>query len=112
MSQHLANLPNLVIASGGTNSGTTPPGYLDDALALTIVAPAVLTTACNIQVSQDAGATFANLLLTDGTAVASITQGQARIIISAAIDSLRLSTVASTAATTTTFTISKVFLVS
>ena len=110
MSQFVATLPNLTITSGTSTSTSTPPGILNDALAVMIITPATLTTAVKIQVSQDAGVTFGDLLLaSDGAVLTSMTQAQARVILNAAFDSLRVTGVAISEATNRTITITKAF---
>ena len=58
MGRYLANLPNLVIANGATDTTTPITRYLDDAKTLTIVAPSALTGTVTVQISVDDGTTY------------------------------------------------------
>jgi hypothetical protein len=59
MGQHFANLPNLVISSGGTAS-TAVVDFLSDAKSISIAAPTQLTGTVTVQVSHD-GTTWVDL---------------------------------------------------
>ena len=108
MSRHVANLPNLVIASGGTNSTSTPSGALDDALSVMIVAPAALTTQLKVQVSLDNGTLWGDLQSANTNIF--VSQAQAVAVVGIPGDALlRVVDVAGTEATTRILTITKAF---
>lgn len=108
MSRWAANLPNLVISSGGSSSTSTPSGALDDALSVIIVAPAALTTQLKVQVSVDAGSTWGDLQ--SGNTNVFISQAQAVAVVGIPGEALlRVTDVASTEGTTRVFTLTKAF---
>ena len=61
MSLHSANLPDLVIANGATDTTTPITAYLDDAHAVTVVAPSALTGTVSIKGSLDGGTTWVDI---------------------------------------------------
>ncbi len=109
MSQHHANLPNLVIASGSTDSTTAITAYLDDAKSLTIQAPSTLTGTVTLKASTDGGTTYSDL--GSGGSDVTIAAGNSVTITDVAFNALKV-TSGSAEAGTRTFRVSKVFVVS
>ena len=108
MSRHVAGLPNLVIASGGSSSTSTPSGALDDALSVMIIAPATLTTQLKVQVSLDGGTIWGDLQSANTNVF--VSQGLAVAVVGIPGDAmLRVTDVASTEATTRILQITKAF---
>ena len=71
MSLHQADMPNLVIASGQTDTTTAITTSLDDAESITITAPAALTGTVTIKGSTDGGTSYVDV----GSAGSDVTIG-------------------------------------
>ena len=88
MGRHFANLPSMVIANGGTVSGTIT-SYLGDARSITITAPSALTGTVTIQGSVDGGTTYVDV--GSGGSDVTIGAGNAVTITDPAFNAIRLS---------------------
>ena len=110
MGKFFANLPNLVIASGATDTTTAITSYITDADSITITAPAALTGTVTIRVANDTPAegggtpTYKDLM--SGGSAVTITTNDLITITDVGFNSLKV-TSGSAEASTRTFTVSK-----
>ena len=109
MSRHYANLPNLVIASGSTDSTTAITASLNDADNVTIQAPSSLTGTVTVKLSTDGGTTYSDA--GSGGSDITIGAGNAVTITTVGFNALKV-TSGSAEAGTRTFRVSKAFVVS
>ena len=96
MSNHRANLPDLVVvsATGTTSTSNVLSGMFDDAVGITIFAPQTLSHVFQVQVARHLDvATSSTSWATamSGGQIVTISAGQAVTYLSGAIGSLRVS---------------------
>lgn len=106
MSLWTANLPNLVIANGATDTTTAITASLEDAEAVTIAAPSALTGTVTIKGSVNGGTTYVDV--GSGGSDVTIGAGNAVTISPFTFNALKV-TSGSTEAAERTFTVLKQF---
>lgn len=121
MSLYRADLPSLVVvsATGTTSTSNILSGMFDDAVGITICAPASLSHVFHLQVSQDLAAATSSTgwatAMSGGSVVAISAAGQTVTYLTGSVAAIRLSSMGVEAttngSTTRTFTIAKQFQV-
>lgn len=107
MSQHIANLGNLVINAAATSSSAIT-SYLSDAKFVTIMGPATLTATVTVQGSHDGGTTWGDVQ--SGGSDVTIATGSNSVTLSPfGYNALRVTGGSSTQQATRTFTVIKGF---